>query len=124
MAKGPSPSVVDAEKADAQPEERSAVIKRLTGPVLVGLLIASAVLNLWAAGRYYFTLRQIHGPDGLQAWAVHINQTLAAVQLLGSEAVKYSQQNPAIDPILQEFGFKPKPGAAVPGAGTSTNLAH
>lgn len=100
------------------------MVKRLAGPVLVGLLIASAVFNLWASVRYYFTLRQIQGPDGLGAWAVHINQTLTAVQLLGSEAVKYSQQNPAIDPILQEFGFKPKPGAAVPSAGPTNNVAR
>lgn len=97
------------------------MVKRLIGPVLVGLLIVSAVLNLWASVRYCFTLRQISGPEGLQAWATHINTTLGAVQLLGSEAVKYSQQNPAIDPILLEFGFKPKPTSAVPSAVQSTN---
>jgi|GEM_PF-1255639 hypothetical protein len=85
------------------------MVRKFIGPVLVGLLMASAVFNLWASVRYYFTVRKIYE---LQAWASHINQTLAAAQVLGSEAVKYSEQNQSIDPILQQFGFKANPSPA------------
>jgi hypothetical protein len=84
------------------------MFNKLVGPVLVGFLIASAVFNLWASVRYYFTLRET---SKLQAWFQHINHTLGAAQALANEAVKYSERNPAMDSVLFQFDLKPKPGA-------------
>jgi hypothetical protein len=82
------------------------MINKLIGPALVGLLIASAVFNLWASVRTFFTLREIYK---LQAWTQHIRTTLSASQSLAADAVEYSKTHPAIDPVLQQIGIKAKP---------------
>lgn len=81
---------------------------KLIGPLLVGLLMASAVFNLWASVRYYFTLRELYK---LQAWVQHINGTLTAAQALANEALKYSERNPAMDPILYQLELKARPSS-------------
>ena len=85
------------------------MLNKLIGPVLVGLLIASAVFNLWASVRYYFTLREIYR---LQDWESYITRTLGSARALAGDAVRYGEQNHAIEPILQSFDLKPKPGGS------------
>lgn len=102
------------------------MINKLIGPALVGLLIASAVFNLWASMRTFFTLREIYK---LQAWTQHIRTTLSASQALAADAVEYSKTHPSIDPVLLQLGLKPKPGtptnpppaAATPASGTRSS---
>jgi hypothetical protein len=95
------------------------MLKKLIGPVLVGVLIASAVFNLWASVRYYFAVKDAYK---FQAWGQHINNTLGAAQLLANDANKYSERNPAIDPILIELHLKAKPGSAPASSPPSVRL--
>ena len=84
------------------------MLNKLIGPLLVGLLIASAVYNLWATVRYYFTLREMYK---LNAWVQHINGTLSAAQSLAAETLEYSKTNAAIDPLLQQLELKARPAS-------------
>lgn len=83
------------------------------GAILVGMLFVCAVLTTWMAVRYYFSVKEL---AKLQGQFTFVNNTWSAVQSLANDAVQYSRQNPAIDPILQQFDLKPKPAAANPPA--------
>jgi predicted lipid-binding transport protein (Tim44 family) len=88
------------------------MVGKLVGPLLLGILIASAALNLWASVRFFFSLRELYK---LQAWAQYINSTQSAAQSLASESVEYAKQHPAFEPVLQRF-TKPKAVPAPPQA--------
>ena len=91
------------------------MVRKLIGPVLLSLLIASAGFNLWASVRHYFTYREMYK---YQEWVTYITKVRMAAQSLAHEASEYSRRNPAIDPILREFDLKPRltnaPTAAAP----------
>ncbi len=89
--------------------------RKLIGPVLLSLLIASAGFNLWASLRHFFIYRQMYK---YQEWVTHMTRVRMAAQSLANEALEYSQRNPAIDPVLREFDLKPRltnaPAATAP----------
>lgn len=81
--------------------------------LLVGLLLVSAVASVWVSVRWYFSVKKL---QNLQGYYLQVNSTRRAVESLANEAVEYSKRDPGIDPILQEFDLKPKPGAAAAAA--------
>jgi hypothetical protein len=97
------------------------MVSKLMGPVLVGVLIASAAFNLWASFRFYFSLRELYK---LQAWVQYINSTRGAAQSLAFDSVEYGKQHPAMDPILQRFDLKARPAAAPAQASPSPKPAR
>jgi hypothetical protein len=89
----------------------------LLGPVLVVLLLSSALFSVWVGFNYYFSTREL---QKLQARALDMSTRLNAAQSLANEAIEYSKRNPAIDPILFQFELKARPvstsAAPVPNA--------
>ena len=73
---------------------------------LLALGALSSVVLAWQYVRYAGQMRV------LQTQAESVNRNRAVVQALAKDAVEYSAQNPAIDPILQQFGLKQKQAAA------------
>ena len=92
------------------------MLRKLIGPVLLSLLIASAGFNLWASLRYFFTYREMYKH---QEWTTYITRVRMAAQYLASDAVEYSRRNPAIDPVLREFDLKPRLTNAPPATAPS-----
>src|SRR5437867_8154731 len=75
---------------------------------LITLATIALILGLWAtlqAVRYYFVTRQL---AVAQAQVNGVQIRLNYAQALAAEALEYSRHNPAIDPILQNFNFKPR----------------
>ena len=87
------------------------MVGKLVGPLVLGVLIASAALNLWASVRFFFSLRELYK---LQAWVQYINSTQTAARSLAAESVEYAKQQPAIEPILQRFKPTAAPAPAPP----------
>jgi len=90
------------------------MLGKLVGPLVLGVLIASAALNLWASARYYFSLGGLYN---LLDWEQHINSTQTAARSLAFESAEYAKQHPAIVPVLQRFmklGTNPVPPQAAP----------
>jgi hypothetical protein len=77
--------------------------------LLVGLL---ALAVLVTTGVALMQVRSVQKLSQLQVQAALINRNRALINSLASEALEYSKRNPAIDPLLQSFNIKPKPGAA------------
>ena len=77
------------------------------GTLLVGLLLLAAVATLWAAAKYFFSVKEL---ERVNARYIALNSTLNTIQALANEAVEYSKRNPAIDPILFQYELKPRPG--------------
>jgi len=98
---------------DGQLESPLPMKQNPIGAILVGLLFVCAVLTTWMAVRYYFSVKEL---AKLQGQFTFVNNTWSAVQALANDAVQYSKQYPAIDPILQQFDLKPKPATAIPPA--------
>jgi hypothetical protein len=91
----------------------------LAATVLVGLV------GVLAAVAFFLTLAYVRvtgRTPQLQAQIDEANRSVALVQSLAGEIVAYSQRNPAIDPLLQQFGLKVRtasplaPAPAVPTA--------
>jgi hypothetical protein len=78
------------------------------GSVLVSVLFVLALVTCWLSVRYFFTTKELYN---IQARYQSLQSTLNAVQALANETVAYSQRNPAIDSVLQEFGVKVRSGA-------------
>lgn len=82
--------------------------------ILVGLLFASAIFSALLATNYFFSMRSVRK---MQAQMNAMNLQRSRIQALAQESYEYSKRNPAIDPILREFGAKPKDAAASKPAG-------
>jgi hypothetical protein len=54
----------------------------------------------------------------LQERIDEVNRSQALVKSLANDILEYSKRNPAIDPLLQQFGLKARP--AIPGTPTVT----
>ncbi len=83
------------------------------------LLLASVLVSMALCYRY---VRSVNGAQLLEDQAAHLqaqvnlaNRYTAIVEAMAKDAVDYSKRNPAIDPILQQFDLKPKPGARAGG---------
>jgi len=73
--------------------------------LLLAVLTVSALASLGLCYLYSSNARQ------LRMWntqVAFINQRSGAIQALAADAMEYSKHNPAIDPILQSIGAKPK----------------
>ena len=83
--------------------------------LLVAVLAVSALTSVGLCFKYISNARQFRA---LNTQMSFINQRMTAVQALAADAVEYSKRNPAIDPILETIGAKPKSGqpASKPGA--------
>lgn len=84
-------------------------MKETLGILLVGALSLSALLTIWYAWDHFSSVKEL---QALYSRQVVVSNTRAAANSLANEAVEYSKQNPAIDPILFRFDLKPRPGAA------------
>ena len=67
--------------------------------------IAAPILTYW----YVQTTRKL---NALKYQVSEVNRNQSSLQALAGDAIEYSRKNPAIDPLLQTVGIKPKPGAA------------
>jgi len=77
--------------------------------VLIGVLAISALASI---GLDFFYVKYTRDYRALQAQLNGINYRRAAINLLISDTMQYSQKNPSIDPILQAAGVNvPKPAA-------------
>jgi hypothetical protein len=76
--------------------------------LLVGLVVLTVVATTSLA-LYY--VRSVQNLNTLQLQTAIINRNRALANSLVAETVEYSKRNPAIDPILQSIGAKPRAGA-------------
>ena len=74
----------------------------------LGVFLVCALYTIWLSVRYFFSVREI---QQLQYQYAVVEQTRNAIQSLANEALEYSKGHPAIDPLLQQFDLKQKPGA-------------
>ncbi len=77
---------------------------------LVTLLMVLLLLSvLAAAGLSFWYVQSTRRLNLLQWQATQATRNRNIVQNLANEAVEYGKRNPAIDPVLQSVGLKPKP---------------
>jgi hypothetical protein len=76
--------------------------------ILLGVLTLSALASVVLCWMYISTTREWRT---LQGQATVINNNRALINALASDTMEYSKTHPAIDPILQSVGLKPKAGA-------------
>jgi hypothetical protein len=81
----------------------------VTAMMLVVLLGFSVLATSVLAFTYIQSARKL---QRLQAEAAEINRNRALLQAMANEAIEYSKRNPAIDPLLQSVGIKPKPSSS------------
>lgn len=74
------------------------------------LIVLLALTGLWAAFLVLQYNRYSSRANALQARVNEINNSRSIVQALANDALAYSQQQPALVPILQQFGL----GSAAP----------
>jgi len=94
--------------------------KRLsTTGILLGLL-ALSVLGVMCLSFWY--VRVLSKAQSLEVQAREFQSQMAAVErnrsimrAIAGEAIEYGKHNPAIDPILEKYDLKPKPGVPAPG---------
>ena len=84
--------------------------------MLIGLLLVSA---LTAAVFTVVFIQSNRDLRSLQAQAATIQNNRLIAQSMANDCLEYSKRNPAIDPILQSIGLKPKPQATASPAKTS-----
>ncbi len=92
------------------------MVAKLAGPLLLGILIASAGLNLWASVGFFFSLRELYK---FQAWEQYIISTRSAAYSLATNSVEYAKQHPTLEPILDRF-VKVKTAPVPPEAGPAS----
>ena len=80
----------------------------LTG-TLVGVLAVSVLLSGYFFYSYVSKTREIRQS---QMMLMNINARRQAIGALAGDVLEYSKTHPAIDPVLEATGLKPKPGAA------------
>ncbi len=76
---------------------------------LLVVLTISALASVVLCYRYLAAARELRQ---LQVQAAMVNQNRTLIGALATETMEYSKKNPAIDPILEAAGIKPKLGAA------------
>lgn len=84
--------------------------------LLVGLVALSVLAT---SGLAFFYVRSVQKLTRLQLQNAVINRNRGLVNALASDAIEYSKRNPAIDPLLQSVGIKPRaagPGGVQPAA--------
>ena len=84
---------------------------------MLGVLTVGAVVTFALA--IYFEIR-VRELNKLQPQVIQAQAALNLVNAVADEAVRYSQHNGAIDPILRTVGAKPPLGAMPPAARPAT----
>lgn len=82
--------------------------KNLLPAVLISLLLVSAVTAAVFTVMFIQSNRDLRR---LQAQAATIQNNRMVALAMANDCLEYSKRNPAIDPILQTIGLKPKPQA-------------
>ena len=75
----------------------------LATAILLGILAISAIASLVLCYQFIVNMREIRG---LQNYVARINVRKTGINALVTDAVKYSETNPAINPILESVGAK------------------
>ena len=88
----------------------------LTG-TLVGVLAVSVLLSGYYFYSYVKNTREVRQSQGV---LMNINARRQAMNSLVLDVMEYSKTHPAIDPLLEATGLKPKPGAPAPAAKPAT----
>lgn len=88
----------------------------LSTTVLKVVLVVSLVLSALFCLQYIFVTREARALSGQVA---NINLFRNTLQALANDCLAYSQTNPAINPILESVGLKPRGGASAPPGGKS-----
>jgi hypothetical protein len=82
---------------------------------LLAALGLVAAASLFFVVSYNLTYLKLHRLQNQLMMATNLrgqmNQFIGA---LGNDLVKYSEKNPAIDPLLRQYGFKSSPTHAAP----------
>lgn len=89
----------------------------LSTTVLKVVLVVSLVLSVLFCVQYIMVTREARTLSGQVA---NINLFRNTLQALANDCLAYSQTNPAINPILESVGLKPRSGAGSPSGGKST----
>jgi hypothetical protein len=71
---------------------------------LVVVLFVSALLAVWLAVRWFFSVKEV---QELQAEHARITNTRNMAQALANDTIQYARKNPAIEPLLVEFNLRP-----------------
>jgi hypothetical protein len=79
--------------------------------LLVGLVALSVLAS---SGLAFYYVRSVQALNRLQLQTAVINRNRSLVNSLAADTVEYSKRNPAIDPLLQSVGMKPRPNGAAP----------
>lgn len=79
---------------------------------LLGILACLMVANSIFAVRYFFATREL---QKMQAVVKMINNNRTVIQSLAGDAVRFGEKNPALNPILYQFGLKTNPAPTTPG---------
>ena len=79
--------------------------------ILLAMLAFSAIFSLVTCYLFVNRSRELRE---LQFTTQTIEVKKRTAMALANDAVEYSKKNPAIDPILEQVGLKPKAGAAAP----------
>lgn len=87
----------------------------LANMVLTALLAVSLLLSVVFCLQFMFRVREYRSISGQ---INIINAERVRLQQLAAECLQYSEKNPAINPILETVGLKPKaaPAGTKPGA--------
>lgn len=85
---------------------------RLSSVLVLALFVLGLSASLWAV-RYFFSVREA---QRLQSQYLALQQTMNGLQGLVAEAIEYSRRNPDLDPLLQQYNLKPRPGTNAPAA--------
>ena len=73
------------------------------GVAMVSALFLLALLCCWLAGWWFLGARELQLLKSQFQW---MNRTTSTVQALADESADYSRRNPAIVPILDQYGVK------------------
>jgi hypothetical protein len=71
-------------------------------PILIGVFVILSIVVSWSAVRHYFSMKEL---QDLQGRVLNMRQTMTQVQALVTRCLEYRRQNPAIEPILKDFGI-------------------
>lgn len=77
--------------------------------VFLGLGLVSVAISVVFSVSYVRSMRELRS---LQAQMSSVANTRQVIQAVVSESIEYSKRNPAIDPILQGIGVKPRPAGS------------
>ncbi len=94
------------QKVTVRPVKKNPMLLAMIGLLGFAAVIAGLLAFFWGTNMREFRR--------LQAQANYINTQRARAQAVLNEAMEYSKKNPAIDPILQSIGAKPRPNMPAP----------